>query len=144
MTRSRTCQSFEAYLTFKIWRLSTSQGRCPPLLCVMGPASLKFTTVAFIHNARDNPKLVLWPAWKSPFSLFHVVVNTATLFVTLVKFPKAWLHMSTIIPRHTWPPKYEGFQPHKADVHHCCVWWGQPASNSQQWLSSIVPETIPN
>jgi len=35
---------------------------------------------------------------KKSLSLFHAVVNTATLFVTLVKFPKAWLHMSTIIP----------------------------------------------
>jgi hypothetical protein len=36
---------------------------------MMGPASLKFTTVAFIHSARDNPKLVYDQPEKVPFPL---------------------------------------------------------------------------
>jgi hypothetical protein len=74
---------------------------CPPLLCMM-PVSLKFTTVAFHPQYSepiwDNPRLVSDQSWKKSLSPLYVIANTATLFVTLVKFLKAWLHMSTNVP----------------------------------------------
>lgn len=67
MTRSRTYQSFEAYLTFK-WRLSTQS--VPLLLCICWPSRPQ------IHNSTWNlmysrqSQTSFWPTRKSPFPLF--------------------------------------------------------------------------
>ena len=119
MTRSRTYQSFEAYLTFK-WRLSTQS--VPLLLCICWPSRPQ------IHNSTWNlmysrqSQTSFWPTRKSPFPLFPYSSKHSHFVCHFGETPKgvtSHVHYYSIPPlRHT-EPSNEGFQPHRASKFGC-------------------------
>ena len=133
MTRSKTCQSFEAYLTFNMKAFNL---RLSTIVVYHWPASLKFTTVDERDNPRlvyDQPEKVLFPPFPCSSKHSHFVCH----FGEIPKGVTSRVHYYSIQAYLTLHMK--DFQPQR-QMSTTVVYDGQPASNSQQWMNRTIPD----